>query len=96
MLEVWGIGCLVVILFFFFKEGAKAAPLGCLVVVGLVLFLFVKSCIELNEEEKQRIEYSKQRQDQLLRELGHDPHEVRLQWLKDKYGSDYVNHMDEL
>lgn len=96
MLEVWGIGCLVVILIFFAREGAKAAPLGCLAVCALLAFLFVKSCIELNEEEKQRIEYSRKQQDKLLRELGHDPDSVRRSWLKQKYGSDYINHLDEL
>jgi hypothetical protein len=96
MLEIWGLGCLLVILFFFFKEGAKKAPLGCLTVVLFVLFIFIKSCVKLQEEEREKVEYSKKRMDNLLKELGHDPDSVRLQWLKDKYGSDYVNHMEEL
>ena len=41
MLEVFGIGCLVVVLFFFAKEFGKKLPLGCLIVGVIFLFIVI-------------------------------------------------------
>ena len=53
MLEVFGIGCLVVVLFFFAKEFGKKLPLGCLIVGVIFLFIVIKACNEMKEEEEE-------------------------------------------
>jgi len=93
--NIW-IVVLIAFLWLFAKEGFKKAPLGCLAGCILLCYIFIKACTELQEEEKERKEYSRKAQDKLLRELGHDPDSIRLEWLKNKWGSNYIYHMDEL
>ena len=54
MLEIWCIGCIVVMVIFFAKEGWDKAPSGCLVVAAIFLVLFIKACNDMEQEEKER------------------------------------------
>lgn len=60
MLEVFGIGCLVVVLFFFAKEFGKKLPLGCLIIGGIFLFIVIKACNEMKEEEKKKQQFQEE------------------------------------
>ena len=61
MLEIWCIGCIVLMVIFFAKEGWEKAPSGCLVVAAIFLVLFIKACNDMEQEEKERQEYNEKR-----------------------------------
>lgn len=60
MLEVFSIGCLVVVLFFLAKEFGKKLPLGCLIVGVIFLFIVFKACNEMKEEEKKKQQFQEE------------------------------------
>ena len=61
MWEIFGIGCLIVIVAFFVKEASKKVPIGCLVVFIFIGGIMVKSYMDLKKEEKEQKEYSRLR-----------------------------------
>lgn len=68
-METFGIVFLIVtIVVCLIKAGGKY-PVGCLIVFMIFGIFFIKACNEMEEEERQRVEYSKMRRESLRKEM---------------------------
>lgn len=89
MFEAFCIGSLIVVIIFLAKEGVNAYPIiGGLVVVGFIILL-IKSCNDLQTEEEERIEYSRQRSEKLRKEMKETEYMRTEEYQKEQYRKKY-------
>ena len=67
----WVIGVLfcIVLIAFLGKHASAAYPIGCGIIIIVFIVLFIKTCIDMQREEKENIEWSEYRRERLRKEM---------------------------